>query len=373
MAAIQATGWRGTRSCRSSSIPSYPDYLRGVADRANCRSTSAPTHYVGVAGIGLDAASYSRNDPATKIKRGIFSNDGSASLDEIRKGRGLSNTMAMIQIPHDGVTGVSPWIAGGGATLRGVPEKNSIAPFILSRDKNDKPIEHQGKRGTFVLMADGSARFVDQTVSDDVFKAMATVQGPAPENFNPATNPSTPLLPAPEKEELPQPPAVMPVNADAQEIASPRVRCAGQVLDRHAGRLSPWKYVPETKKPRMDEPSQDLCLPRIRPRVPRRSFLSLDIEEKKLDTDEQKRSLITQDLAKNVAEGTSKKASPLTEDIKPNLSIADSLHALTFASNGKGLPDGGTLMAHPREDHLWPRPSITSPHLQRRPATRRPF
>jgi len=111
----------------------------------------------------------------------------------------------MIQVPHDGPGGVTPWIAGGGATLRGVPEKNSIAPFVLSTDRTGKVIQHQGKRGTYVLMTDGSVRFVDQNVSDDVFKAMCTLGGPAPEDFALDKNSSTPLIPAPKKKDAPPP------------------------------------------------------------------------------------------------------------------------------------------------------------------------
>jgi hypothetical protein len=127
----------------------------------------------------------------------VLGYDGSATLDEVRKGRGLSNTILMIQVRHDDTTGVSPWIAGGGATLRGVPESNSIAPFVLSTDRNGKPISHQNKRGTYVLMTDGSVRFIDQNVSDEVFKAMCTVNGPAPKTFDPAKDPNTPLIPGP--------------------------------------------------------------------------------------------------------------------------------------------------------------------------------
>jgi hypothetical protein len=288
--------------------PSYPDYLRRVSIDGMPLDLGA-THYVGVAGIGLDAASYSRNDPATAHKRGIFSYDGSASLDEIQKGRGLSNTIAIIQIPHDGVTGVSPWIAGGGATLRGVPEKNSIAPFILSRDKNDKPIEHQGKRGTFVMMADGSVRFVDQTVSDDVFKAMATVQGPAPANFNPGTNPSTPLVPAPqegaEPEAPPQPkipektgpakpdeppqPKVLEKTAPVKDASGKLVVQGKCSIDAPPGFA--WKFLQEMK---VGPTSAKVYLCTS---SKSQANVVLAINDNKVESDEQKRQTITQGLA----------------------------------------------------------------------------
>jgi hypothetical protein len=183
--------------------PMYPDNTRQLAV-GDLPLDFAATHFVGMAGVGLDAASYKRGDPATAHKRGPLSYDDSASLDEIRAGRGLSNTILMIQVPHDGVTGVSPWIAGGGATLRGVPETNSIAPFVLSTDRNKNTMVYStdgGKtkqRGTFVLMTDGSVRFIDQSIDDEVFKAMCTVGGATPKDFDLKKNPKTLLVPPPD-------------------------------------------------------------------------------------------------------------------------------------------------------------------------------
>ena len=174
--------------------PMYPDYSRkvGVVDLP---LDFGATHFVGIAGVGMDAAAFNRNDLPPN-KRGVLGYDESLSLDEVGKGRGTSNTILMIQVPHDGVTGVSPWIAGGGATHRGVPEKNSIAPFLLSKDRNGNAIHHQNKRGTYVLMTDGSVRFVDENVSDDVFKAMATVGDPTTPKIDLNKVPNTQLIPA---------------------------------------------------------------------------------------------------------------------------------------------------------------------------------
>jgi uncharacterized protein (TIGR03067 family) len=189
--------------------PSYPDFTRQV--RVGDLSLDfGATHYVGIAGVGLDAAGYKRGDPAIKHKLGVLGYDESVKLEDIVKARGLSNTIFMIQVPHDGATGVSPWIAGGGATLRGVPEKNSIAPFVLSTDKNGKSIQHNGKRGTYVLLTDGTVRFIDQNVSDDVFKAMCTVEGPNPEGFDLNANPSTPLVKPPTGKDASTPPVKTP-------------------------------------------------------------------------------------------------------------------------------------------------------------------
>src|SRR5262249_8807396 len=156
------------------------------------------THYVGIAGVGDNAADFRGDDPATITKRGIFGYDRATSLAEINDvksgGRGLSNVALMIQVPHDSKVGVTPWIAGGGATVRGVPETKSIKPFVLGRDRDGKDIMFDGKRGTFVTMADGSVRFVSEDVSDAVFQGMCTVRGPAVDLDKDG---KTPLVPAP--------------------------------------------------------------------------------------------------------------------------------------------------------------------------------
>jgi len=87
-------------------------------------------------------------------------------------GRGLANTVLLIRVPYDGPAGLTPWMAGGGSTVRSVPDKDSLAPFLSTDSK--------GEQGTFVLMADGSVRFLKKGISDEVFKAICTVDSPTP-------------------------------------------------------------------------------------------------------------------------------------------------------------------------------------------------
>jgi hypothetical protein len=126
----------------------------------------AATHYVGIAGIGLDAAEYPANDPNLVNRLGIFGYDRGAKMSDIKDG--AANTILMAEVPS---VFKRPWLAGGGATVVGVPEKNSFQPFVSS--------EKGGKRGSYVIMADGSVRFITEGVSDDVFKAMCTMNGGA--------------------------------------------------------------------------------------------------------------------------------------------------------------------------------------------------
>ena len=184
--------------------PMYPDTSRMVSV-PGIGVELAATHFVGIAGVGLDAAEYDRNDISTAPKRGVFGYERSATIAELQRGRGVANTILMVQVPYDGLTGVSPWIAGGGSTLRGVPEKNSIAPFVLTTDKTGKAITYKGRSGTYAVMTDGSVRFIDAKISDAVFKAMCTVQGAAPKEDLFA---DAPLVPDPTEKSAPPPAAV---------------------------------------------------------------------------------------------------------------------------------------------------------------------
>lgn len=119
----------------------------------------AATHFVGMAGVGLDAATYPRDHPDA----GIFSYDYRTSLADVSN---KSKTIFMIQVPpgfH------SPWIAGGGSTIRGVPQTKSVQPFLSLNDKHE--------RTTTVVMADGSVKTISGKISDEVFKALCRVKG----------------------------------------------------------------------------------------------------------------------------------------------------------------------------------------------------
>jgi hypothetical protein len=154
--------------------PSFPARSRYTAYPGMPLDVAA-THYVGLAGIGREAAEFSRSDKLMLDRLGVFGNDGSSSLEEIKNGRGLSNTILLIRVPHDGTAGVTPWMAGGGSTVRTVPAKKSLEPFLA---------DDGGQKGTFVGMADGSVRYLKEGMSDAAFKALVTVRDVRPLDFD---------------------------------------------------------------------------------------------------------------------------------------------------------------------------------------------
>jgi hypothetical protein len=144
-------------------MPNYPAKTWWVRYPGMTEPTAA-THFVGIAGIGMDAPEYAADDSAMANKLGIFGYDRITRSQDIADG--ASNTIMMAQVPP---THKRPWLAGGGSTVQGVPEKGSIRPFVSPQP--------DGKRGTLVVMADGSVRFISENVNDDVFKALCTIRG----------------------------------------------------------------------------------------------------------------------------------------------------------------------------------------------------
>jgi DNA-directed RNA polymerase subunit M/transcription elongation factor TFIIS len=158
----------------------------------------AATHFVGMAGVGLDAADYRADDPATAKLRGVFGYDRETKKEEIKDG--LDQTIVLIQVPPEPK---SPWIAGGGSTVRGVSEDlDCVKPFVCT--------EYQGKRGTFAIMADGKVRFIPETIEPKTFQALCTIAGGDKVRNLDKVAPEVPLpedQPQPELKAEPVPPA----------------------------------------------------------------------------------------------------------------------------------------------------------------------
>ncbi len=128
----------------------------------------AATHYVGVAGVGLDAAEYDPKDLAVAKKLGVFGYDRVTKPDDIKDG--LGNTILLLQIPAGPADQKSPWMAGGGSTVRGISEDaGCVRPFVCA--------ERDGKKGTYAIMCDGKVRFIPETIPPELFRAMCTING----------------------------------------------------------------------------------------------------------------------------------------------------------------------------------------------------
>jgi len=118
-----------------------------------------PTHYLGIAGVGEDAAELPLADP----RAGFFGYDRRLTQKDLKDG---ASTTLMLAEAVDG----GPWTAGGKATVRGFAA-------------GSRPYLGQGgqfaslHRATNVAFADGSVRPLTAAVSPKVLEALATAAG----------------------------------------------------------------------------------------------------------------------------------------------------------------------------------------------------
>jgi hypothetical protein len=132
--------------------------------------TLGATHFVGIAGIGLDSPMLP-NNAANLPKLGVFGYDRATALKEITDGP--ANTIAVIMVPS---ASQGPWIAGGGSTVRGVAaDGNPLEQFLLPSIFNPKTKSKE--RGTYAIMADGKVRFIPASMPAATFLALCTIAG----------------------------------------------------------------------------------------------------------------------------------------------------------------------------------------------------
>ena len=117
------------------------------------------TAYVGIAGLGLDAPLLAKSNPRV----GVFGYDRVTTLVDIKDG--TANTMVVAETAI--VSG--SWLQGGPATVRGVDPARK--PYLGPNCQFGGL--HQG--GAWVAMADGSVRWVKDSIAPAAFEALATM------------------------------------------------------------------------------------------------------------------------------------------------------------------------------------------------------
>lgn len=145
-----------------------PAFLNPADSRTNWTGSQytglGVSHFVGVSGVEdaphVIAATLNRSDP----RAGVFGYDRLARPDEITDGQ--AQTIMII-----GAGGLaSPWVMGGGATVRG-----ARAPYI--DDLRGFGSRGLPKGGAYAIFADGSARVIAADIDPAIFKAMCTIHG----------------------------------------------------------------------------------------------------------------------------------------------------------------------------------------------------
>lgn len=154
-------------------IPAYVNTATANnAPRVQWTSVREPlgaTHFVGIAGLGLDSPAMPAGGDAASL--GVFGYDRVTKVADIKDGP--ENTIAVLQVPS---TTQGPWIAGGGSTVRGIPAvANPLEAFVVGEIEN--PTTKKKEAGTFAIMADGRVRFIPASMKPETFRALCTIAG----------------------------------------------------------------------------------------------------------------------------------------------------------------------------------------------------
>jgi hypothetical protein len=122
-------------------------------------STFAPTHYVGIAGLGPDAAMLPLDDP----RAGAFGHDRKWSFSDLNR-----STNTLIIVADTTRVGES-WTSGGWPTVRGLEQDG---PPQIGTDGQFGGVH---RVGALAACVDGSVRVLRPTLDNKVFEAMATL------------------------------------------------------------------------------------------------------------------------------------------------------------------------------------------------------
>jgi Protein of unknown function (DUF1559) len=128
------------------------------------------TSYIGMAGIGADAATF----PLEDKRAGFFGYDRRVRIKDITDG--LSNTMLVLETTSE----LGPWAAGGSSTVRGLDPENK--PYlavggVFGVKHREDTIFRSNPVGSNIAIADGSVRWVLASLSSETLEALATIAG----------------------------------------------------------------------------------------------------------------------------------------------------------------------------------------------------
>jgi len=138
-----------------------PRVLCPTLDRRATPEGFGIASYVGIAGIGRQAAELPAGDP----RAGVWGYDRQTPVQAITDG--LRTTLLLAETARN----PGPWIAGGPPTVRGVELKS--APMVGSGGQ----FGGLHPDGANVLKANGTATFLNARIDPNVLAAMATIAG----------------------------------------------------------------------------------------------------------------------------------------------------------------------------------------------------
>lgn len=151
-------GWRAPQNRPVASRELRP-VINPLLGPTQTREGFFDTHWVGVAGIGENAAALPPDDP----RAGFFNDNGRRRLEDLD--RGAANTLAVLGASAR----LGAWAEGGFATARPLTQQ----PYVNGPDGFGSGLP-QGMLG---IMADGSVRFIHRDIAPEVLERLAAVRG----------------------------------------------------------------------------------------------------------------------------------------------------------------------------------------------------
>jgi hypothetical protein len=161
------------------------------------------THFVGVAGVGEDGPELPLDHP----RAGIFGAGRVTRRDDVTDG--LSQTMLMLGVE----TRLGPWAAAGTATMRPLTQEPYVhGPDGFGTGQDD---------GMFVLMADGSVKFLNAATHPVLLRRMAAMADGLPLDLSVPGDPVPVMVEAEPIDATPLPEADMPPPEEPVAAAPP--------------------------------------------------------------------------------------------------------------------------------------------------------